>query len=61
MDNAKCESKQTKNVRLFEVLPAFNRMPEGNIASYIHGLVQYVFYILYKCVLNYKPVMLHYI
>ena len=51
-DNAKCKSKQAKNVRWFEVLSAFKRMPEGNAASYIHGLVQRVFYILYKCVLN---------
>ena len=60
MDITERENKQTKNVRLFEeVLSAFNRRAEGNIASYIHGLVQYGFYILSKCVLNYKPVMLH--
>jgi hypothetical protein len=60
VEKVKSELKQTKNVRLFEeVLSAFSRSPEGNIAFYIHGLVQYVFYILYKCVSNYKLVMLH--
>lgn len=60
MEVAEPESKQTKNVRLFEeVLSPFNRRPAGNIASYIHGLVHYGFYILSKCVLNYKPGTLH--
>lgn len=46
MDVAERERKQTKNVRLFEeVLSAFNRRPEGSIAFYIHGLVEYGFYI----------------
>lgn len=57
-------SKQTKKkkVRLSnKVLSSFSGRPEGNSASYIHGLVQSVFYILHKCVLNYRLVMLHWV
>lgn len=58
--NTESAGKQTRNVGLFEeASSAFNRRPERNIASYIPGLVQYGFYILSKCVLNYKPVMVH--
>lgn len=44
-----------------KILSSFSGRPEGNSASYIHGLVQSVFYILHKCVLNYRLVMLHWV
>lgn len=54
--------KKKKKVRLSnKVLSSFSGRPEGNSASYIHGLVQSVFYILHKCVLNYRLVMLHWV
>lgn len=51
-----------KKIRLSnKVLSSFSGRPEGNSASYIHGLVQSVFYISHKCVLNYRLVMLHWV